>query len=444
MRVDVSLCGSIPRSEMQCSKSVGRLKGRGHPSTAAPSATTGKNTVTQPISILAKNTSSRQPPHVILDKKDDETKPLEPPSWAVPARGEARLEPVCDSVHTHSPVDLTTQTCIRFGRSQISDVILHHCNSSRRHAMIFHHPNGNCYVVDCGSVHGTYVNGVRVRSIASNQSKVVPHRVKKGALIRFGGQGAPTYILKSFSLGFEELVKDLTRPDIITCDGRNIVEDESMNQKSELSPDALVTLNTRINSMSRRYMNSFPATSIAMASAKLLMPKKTCTFSQQLKKRTRALSDFGSFDDLDQQAKKKMKPSSGSTTTTDSTNLEVMNTDAASPDLAIISPVPTEELIDFSHMIDRPIVSPNPLDTFEHSNDSFEEVRNNLKDFFVLPPLTLPTKKKSVKFSEEPPQLFYPPTPPPPPVTTTTTTSDEETSPCEDENLNNNNDSNVP
>jgi len=321
--------------------------------------------------------------------------------------------------------------------------------------MIFHHPNGNCYVVDCGSVHGTYVNGTRVRSIASQDksnstnSKVVPHRVKKGALIRFGGQGAATYILKSFSLGFEELVKNLTRPDIITCDGRNIVEDEPMNQKSELSPDALVTLNTRINSMSRRYMNSFPATSIAMASAKLLMPKKTCTFSQQLKKRTRALSDFGSFDDLDQQVKKKMKPSSGTntttTTTTDSTNLEVMNTDAASPDLAIISPVPTEELIDFSHMIDRPIVSPNPLDTFEHSNDSFEEVRNNLKDFFVLPPLTLPTKKKSVKFSEEPPQLFYPPTPPPPvTTTTTTTTSDEETSPCEDKNLNNNNDSNVP
>lgn len=390
-----------------------------------------------------------------MDKKDGETKPLEPPSWAVPARGEARLEPVCDSIHTHSPVDLTTRTCIRFGRSQSSDVILHHCNSSRRHAMIFHHPNGNCYVVDCGSVHGTYVNGVRVRSIASqdksnsncttssNQSKVVPHRVKKGSLIRFGGHGAPTYILKSFSLGFEELVKDLTRPDIITCDGRNIVEDEATNQPSELSPEALVTLNTRINSMSRRYMNSFPATSIAMASAKLLMPKNTCCFSQQLKKRTRALSDFGSFDELDQQAKKKMKPSNGSTTTTttaDSTTLEVINTDAASPDLAIISPVPTEELIDFSHVIDRPIVSPNPLDTFEHSNDSFEEVRNNLKDFFVLPPLTLPTKKKSVRFSEEPPKLFYPPTPP---ASSVPTTSDEKTSPCEDETLNNN-DSNVP
>lgn len=425
MRVDVSLCGSIPRSEMQCSKSV-RLK-----DSALNTTTAGKNT--QPISIL---TTSRQPPHIILDKKDGETKPLEPPSWAVPARGEARLEPVCESIHTHSPVDLTTRTCIRFGRSQNSDVILHHCNSSRRHAMIFHHPNGNCYIVDCGSVHGTYVNGARVRSIAlqdksnsSYQPKVVPHRVKKGSLIRFGGHGAPTYILKSFSLGFEELVKDLTRPtEIITCDGRNIVEDESTSQPSELSPDALVTLNTRINSMSRRYMNSFPATSIAMASAKLLMPKKNMpTLSQQMKKRSRTVSDYGSFDELDQQLKKKMKPSS-------TTNLEILNSDAASPELAIISPVPTEELIDFSHMVDRPIVSPNPLDTFENSNDSFEEVRNNLKDFFVLPPLTLPEKKKSVKFSDEPPQLFYP-TPPPSSVTA------DETFPCEDEkpNPNNNN-----
>lgn len=410
MRVDVSLCGSIPRSEMQCSKSD-RLEKNSHDNRKSLSIKS-----IQPIQVL----SSKQP-NIVSDKSDSETKPLEPPSWAVPARGEARLEPVCDSTNTQTPVDLTTKTCIRFGRSQSSDVILHHCNSSRRHAMLFHHPNGNCYVVDCGSVHGTYVNGSRVRSLVLQEksgnsgckqsSRVIPYRVKKGALIRFGGPGAPTFVLKSFSLGFEELVKDLTRPDVVTCDGRNIVEDEASSEKApELSPAALVTLNTRINSMSRRYMNSFPGTSIAMASAKLLMPKNSAPTPQHVKKRSRDSSGFGSFDEKEPVKKKPM------------ITVETLNT-GSSTDLAIISPVPTEELIDFSH-IDRPIVSPNPLDSFANANDSCNELRNSLKDFFVLPPLTLPTKKKkSVKFSEEPPQLFYP---------QSSFTSDE-ASPCEDE-----------
>mmetsp|Transcript_22155 Transcript_22155/g.51096 ORF Transcript_22155/g.51096 Transcript_22155/m.51096 type:complete len:364 (+) Transcript_22155:306-1397(+) len=136
---------------------------------------------------------------------------LEPPQWAVPARGDARLEPVCEAVGSHSKVDLTSRSFFRVGRSPGSDVQLLHNTSSRRHALLFHHPNGSCYVVDCGSSHGTYVNGVRVQSAPSG-SMVVPHRVRRGSLIRFGGPGAPSFVLKSYSVGFSSMVKDLEEP----------------------------------------------------------------------------------------------------------------------------------------------------------------------------------------------------------------------------------------
>jgi FHA domain len=73
--------------------------------------------------------------------------------------------------------------------------------------MLFHHSNGSCYVVDCGSAHGTYVNGVRVVSPATNDGVVVPHKVRRGAMIRFGGPGAPVYVLKSFSFRLPDLAE---------------------------------------------------------------------------------------------------------------------------------------------------------------------------------------------------------------------------------------------
>jgi len=136
---------------------------------------------------------------------------LEPPRWAVPARGGSRLEPVCEALGSHATIDLAKRACFRVGRSPGSDIQLLHNTSSRCHALIVHHPNGGCYVVDCGSSHGTYINGVRVRSTPTG-SMVIPHRAKRGSLIRFGGPGAPTFVLKSFSVGFSAMVKDLESP----------------------------------------------------------------------------------------------------------------------------------------------------------------------------------------------------------------------------------------
>lgn len=128
----------------------------------------------------------------------------EAPGWAVPANGEARLEPVCDSVDRQPSIDLTERAVFRIGRSPSSDVQLLHATSSRKHAMLFHHKNGSCYIIDCNSAHGTFINGVRITSPPSG-GVVVPHKVRRGSIVRFGGPGAPSFMLKSFSFGLDEL-----------------------------------------------------------------------------------------------------------------------------------------------------------------------------------------------------------------------------------------------
>mmetsp|Transcript_7684 Transcript_7684/g.22569 ORF Transcript_7684/g.22569 Transcript_7684/m.22569 type:complete len:765 (-) Transcript_7684:544-2838(-) len=179
----------------------------------------------------------RQPHTEAASARPSTAPAVEPPSWAVPAPGEAKLEPVCESLGVQDPVDLTSRPCFRVGRCPGSDVQLLHATSSRRHALLFHHPNGSCYVVDCGSAHGTYVNGVRVPSATSingggtsGTSMIVPHRVKRGALVRFGGPGAPSFMLKSFSIGFESLVKDLPGVDTESSDGESSSTEESMDE----------------------------------------------------------------------------------------------------------------------------------------------------------------------------------------------------------------------
>jgi len=176
-------------------------------------------------------TSSRQIPSATY----------EAPAWAVPAIGESRLEPVCDSVGRQGPVDLTSRAVFRIGRSPQSDVPLMHVTSSRRHAMLFHHSNGSCYLVDCGSAHGTYINGARVTSTPNDSNVVVPTKIRRGAIVRFGGVGAPSFMLKSFSFDLEEMRE-------------GPVSTPSMVPSSiTLSPilSAMVEHNTRLNSLGR-------------------------------------------------------------------------------------------------------------------------------------------------------------------------------------------------
>jgi len=157
------------------------------------------------------NNSNDKMARGVLVEKQHQTQALapilEPPSWAVPARGETRLEPVCESLGRQTAVDLTSKKAFRIGRSPNCDIQLMHATSSRRHAMLFHHSNGSCYIVDCGSAHGTFVNGKPIPSPATT-GVVVPYKVRRGALIRFGGVGAPSFVLKSFSFSLNDVTSN--------------------------------------------------------------------------------------------------------------------------------------------------------------------------------------------------------------------------------------------
>jgi len=101
--------------------------------------------------------------------------------------------------------------------------------------MLFHHSNGSCYLVDCGSAHGTFVNGQRVSS-PPNGGMVVPFKIRRGSMIRFGGPGAPQFMLKSFSFELDELRES---PAINTL----------LSPTSSLG--AVVEHNTRLNSLGK-------------------------------------------------------------------------------------------------------------------------------------------------------------------------------------------------
>ena len=207
VRVNVRLCGSIPRTEMDAESL--KHQQQQYLSQPPPLESSSSTMMTDNDSIaqqLCSQLSNIQQQQQQAPATASRLPTFEPPSWAVPASGEARLEPVCDSVNRQGPVNLTSQAVFRIGRSPQSDVHLKHATSSRRHAMIFHHTNGSCYLVDCGSAHGTYVNGVRVES-APQGGVVVPHKVRRGSLIRFGGPGAPAFMLKSFTFELDEMAE---------------------------------------------------------------------------------------------------------------------------------------------------------------------------------------------------------------------------------------------
>jgi pSer/pThr/pTyr-binding forkhead associated (FHA) protein len=150
-------------------------------------------------------------------------------------------QPIGDCADIQAPIDLKSQAVFRVGRSPQSDVQLFHATSSRRHAMLFHHSNGSCYIIDCGSAHGTYVNGTRVES-PPNNGVVVPHKVRRGSLIRFGGPGAPEFMLKSFNFELGDIMNDgVSSHDVPVC----------IMPVSTPIMTAVVEHNTRLNALGR-------------------------------------------------------------------------------------------------------------------------------------------------------------------------------------------------
>lgn len=414
MTVNVSLCGSIPRSQMNfgSNKRLRELSVNSnnlHPNrkklkTLPPSGEVERMNLPRQVSCETINTQAPPPT-------------IEPPSWAVAAKGDAKLEPLGESSLLQSTVDLTTQAVFNIGRSQNSDVQLLHCTSSRRHAILFHHPNGNCYVVDCGSAHGTYVNGERVKTVPSENNDpsstgggvIFPHRVKKGALIRFGGPGAPTFILKSFPLGMKALMLslgELKKTTICTNasnPNQNIqcVDDDDLGARV-FSVDELVILNTRLNAIGSS-ANSLPPSKrdAQCTSARLkaqLLPEMKPSNVGFLKKRS--IVSFDEESDVESESRKlKFTP----TTDDDEAQTDFYE----SPDIAIVSPSRQKQTLVFNfEEADRPVVSPTPL--LDETQGLV--LSSDIKSILVAP-LALPSSRKKncrVSFCDRPPKVFYP------------------------------------
>lgn len=297
-------------------------------------------------------------------------------------------QPVSDLTHLHHAVDLTTQAVFHIGRSDTSDLQLLHTASSRRHAILFHHPNGNCYIFDCGSSHGTFINGVRVTNSTSSNNKAVPQRVKKGSLLRFGGPGAPSFILKSFSVALDSLLKNF---DSIKNVNTHVVEEEPIAKvdcSSDLSLEALVTLNTRLNAVAS--MSSFSSQS--SLSSILDGVQSSC----QPKKRMSLESD-----DEEESSQKKPKLEHDARQSVDDS--------MESGSFSVVSPIrPHKPVLRIDlRLPDRPIVSPNP---FDEASRALKSTSIPMTKSCITAPLNLPPigkKKKTVGFSDEPPQVFF-------------------------------------
>jgi hypothetical protein len=431
MTVNVSLCGSIPRSQMNghfC-PNKGMAKSLSLSSSSCSSASSSDRSTAAGM-LSTRSSLPRQVSHDTIASAKQLNAPapppiIEPPSWAVAARGDAKLEPVCESLNVQTSIDLTTQAVFRIGRSQNSDIQLLHCTSSRRHAILFHHPNRSCYIVDCGSAHGTYVNGVRVKTVMQTVNEdgspnpsgiILPHRVKKGALIRFGGPGAPSFILKSFSVGLDSLVYDLEETNTVNiCKDVNRIDesepltcDKSKDGKGSL--DALVSLNTRLNAVGGS-VNSLRSKrdSLSLTSARLhsqLQPQTQNSNISFLRKRSIAVSFDDDDDEPEIQCFKKQK----NTRTAHQPSFKDIH---HALDIAIVSPTRSKPTLQFNFdEIERPVVSPTPLDNNEavmNLNDT--DALSGLKSILTTP-FTLPSSSRKthrVIFSEKPPEVFYPP-----------------------------------
>lgn len=280
-------------------------------------------------------------------------------------------------------------------------------------------------MVDCGSAHGTYVNGERVKTVPSENNNpsstgggvIFPHRVKKGALIRFGGPGAPAFILKSFPLGMKALMLSLgeLRKTTICTNISNsnqdiqCVDDDNLGGKT-FSVDELVILNTRLNAIGSSANYLSPSKRDAQCtSARLkaqLLPEMKPSNVGFLKKRS--IVSFDEESDAESESKKLKF-----TSTTDNDEEEAQTDFYESPDIAIVSPSRQKQTIVLNfEETDRPVVSPTPL-LDENQTDSKTQrlvLSSDVKSILVAP-LTLPSSRKKncrVSFCDRPPKVFYP------------------------------------
>jgi pSer/pThr/pTyr-binding forkhead associated (FHA) protein len=113
----------------------------------------------------------------------------QPPFWSSPAAEcQYTLEvlrdgAIIDNIDLHSD----QKPFYVFGRLPICDIVLDHQTISRYHALIQFRQNGEAYLYDLGSTHGTFVNKIQIKPKAYL-------KIKNGYHIKFG-QSTRSYIV---------------------------------------------------------------------------------------------------------------------------------------------------------------------------------------------------------------------------------------------------------
>jgi len=93
-----------------------------------------------------------------LTDKDGKDVPFlyEPPFWSGKPKVKYRLELLKEGV-SKGDIEFCNKGFYLFGRAPICDVVLDHPSISRQHAVIQFRRNGDAFLYDLGSSHGTYL-----------------------------------------------------------------------------------------------------------------------------------------------------------------------------------------------------------------------------------------------------------------------------------------------
>ncbi|CEG47065.1 Nuclear inhibitor of phosphatase-1 [Plasmopara halstedii] len=168
-----------------------------------------------------------------LDPIDPPTVPFPPPTWCMhePPRTISLLDVYKDHVliATHT---VDQKAFYLVGRNAaVCDIVLSHCSISRLHATIVHHEKGATYLVDLGSAHGTFVDGLRLTALQ-------PTLVLHGSVLKFGGSSR-SYTFKTFD-SREQIAKIISNrvglpPDELQLQ-QNTMLNSQITHRLELSP----------------------------------------------------------------------------------------------------------------------------------------------------------------------------------------------------------------
>lgn len=161
----------------------------------------------------------------------------QPPDWAVEPRPGLYWLDILKDGEVVDKINLEKRRNI-FGRQAIMcDFVLDHPSVSRQHAVVVQHKNGSVYVIDLGSVHGTFVANERV-------SKDNPAELEVGQSLKFAAS-TRSYVLRK---GVAQ-APQLSQPPV------NFVLPPPPDPSDE---DAVVAYNTLLNKlgMSRQKQDS--------------------------------------------------------------------------------------------------------------------------------------------------------------------------------------------